>query len=133
MAECYNEPMNDRQEAILTCVVDHFIDSCQPISSAMVKDQLHIQLSPASVRQVFSVLDQQGYLEKLHTSSGGCQPIRGIGRMLIDWMPQLFLLTNMWIIKHINKSFVFYLISSGPVGQTNSIHCIVKTACPGIK
>lgn len=62
--------MNDRQEAILTCVVDHFIDSCQPISSAMVKDQLHIQLSPASVRQVFSVLDQQGYLEKLHTSSG---------------------------------------------------------------
>ncbi|MGA0242216.1 MAG: hypothetical protein ACO3K7_04405 [Candidatus Marinamargulisbacteria bacterium] len=62
--------MNDRQKTILTCLVDHFIDSCQPISSTMVKDRLHIQLSPASVRQVFSVLDDGGYIKKRHTSSG---------------------------------------------------------------
>ncbi len=62
--------MNQRQEEILTCVVNHFIGSNQPISSNMVLDQLSIQLSSASVRQVFSVLDHDGYLEKLHTSSG---------------------------------------------------------------
>lgn len=62
--------MNDRQNAILTCLVDHFIDACQPISSSMVQERLEIQISSASIRQVFSVLDQNGYIEKLHTSSG---------------------------------------------------------------
>ncbi|MEK9727023.1 MAG: hypothetical protein VW397_02825 [Candidatus Margulisiibacteriota bacterium] len=62
--------MNERHKEVLTCLVDHFIDSYQPISSFMVKDRIGMQLSSASIRQVFSVLDHQGYVEKLHTSSG---------------------------------------------------------------
>ena len=75
--------MNQRQEEILTCVVDHFIDSHQPISSKMVLDMLTIQLSSATVRQVFSVLDHEGDLAKLHTSSGRIPTDKGY-RVYVD-------------------------------------------------
>lgn len=75
--------MNKRQEEILTCVVDHFIDSHQPMSSSMVLDRLSIQLSSATVRQVFSVLDQGGYLAKLHSSSGRVPTDKGY-RVYVD-------------------------------------------------
>ena len=69
--------MNERQKTILHCVVDHFIDSAQPISSKMVLNALAIQLSSASIRQVFARLDDQGYLSKLHTSSGRVPTTKG--------------------------------------------------------
>ena len=72
--------MNKRQDEILTCVIDYFIDSPQPISSKMVLDKLSIQLSSATVRQVFSVLDNEGYLAKLHTSSGRVPTDKGYRR-----------------------------------------------------
>lgn len=75
--------MNQRQQEILTCVVDRFIDSHQPISSKMVLDMLSIQLSSATVRQVFSVLDKKGYVEKLHTSSGRVPTDKGY-RVYVD-------------------------------------------------
>ncbi|RAP24949.1 hypothetical protein DID73_00150 [Candidatus Marinamargulisbacteria bacterium SCGC AG-343-K17] len=75
--------MNKRQEEILTCVVDHFIGSHQPISSTMVLDMLSIQLSSATVRQVFSTLDQDGYVAKLHTSSGRVPTEKGY-RVYVD-------------------------------------------------
>lgn len=87
--------MNERQQTILTCLIDHFIDSCQPISSTMVKDRLEIQLSPASVRQVFSVLDQNGYISKLHTSSGRVPTNKGY-RAYVDQiqLPNAFTLDS---------------------------------------
>ena len=75
--------MNKRQQEILTCVVDRFINSHQPISSKMVLDMLSIQLSSATVRQVFSVLDKNGYVEKLHTSSGRVPTDKGY-RVYVD-------------------------------------------------
>ena len=78
--------MNKRQHEILTCVVDHFIDFHQPISSNMVLEKLSIQLSSATVRQVFLSLDKGGYLSKLHTSSGRIPTEKGY-RMYVDHLP----------------------------------------------
>ena len=78
--------MNKRQHEILTCVVDHFIDFHQPISSNMVLEKLSIQLSSATVRQVFLSLDKGGYLSKLHTSSGRIPTEKG-HRMYVDHLP----------------------------------------------
>jgi heat-inducible transcriptional repressor len=69
--------MDGRQSAILTCLVDGFIEYCQPISSKMVQDRLPTRLSAASVRQVFSVLDANGYVEKRHLSSGRVPTSKG--------------------------------------------------------
>ena len=78
--------MNKRQHEILTCVVDHFIDFHQPISSNMVLEKLSIQLSSATVRQVFLSLDKGGHLSKLHTSSGRIPTEKGY-RMYVDHLP----------------------------------------------
>jgi heat-inducible transcriptional repressor len=78
--------MNKRQHEILTCVVDHFIDVHQPISSGKVLDLLAIQISSATVRQVLSVLDNGGYIEKLHTSSGRIPTQKGY-RVYVDHLP----------------------------------------------
>ena len=79
--------MNDRQKTILNCLVDHFIDAFKPVSSSVVKNRLNISLSPASVRQVFSTLDDDGYIQKLHTSSGRVPTDKGY-RFYVDNIPQ---------------------------------------------
>ena len=87
--------MNTRQKEILTCLVDYFIDSFQPVSSKMVKNRLAIQLSPASVRQVFSTLDQSGYIEKLHTSSGRVPTEKGFRAYVDEFeLPKPLFLNN---------------------------------------
>lgn len=76
--------MNKRHKEILNCVVDSFISSSQPISSSMVMERLSIQLSSATVRQIFSVLDKGGYVEKLHTSSGRVPTDKGYRAYVSD-------------------------------------------------
>ena len=82
--------MNERQQTILTCLIDHFIDSCQPISSAMVKDRLEIQLSPASVRQVFLFWIKMVIFRNCTHLQVGCQLIKGIVPMLTKCIPNAF-------------------------------------------
>ena len=78
--------VNERQKEILTCVVDQYIDTAQPMSSKMVLDALRIDLSSATIRQVFSALDQHGYLSKLHTSSGRIPTDRGYRLVFDDYI-----------------------------------------------
>lgn len=77
--------VTERQKEILTCVVNNFIDTAQPMSSKMVLDALRINLSSATIRQIFAKLDHLGYLAKLHTSSGRIPTSKGY-RLVVDDM-----------------------------------------------
>ena len=81
--------VSERQKEILNCVVNNFIDTAQPMSSKMVLDHLSIQLSSATIRQIFSKLDHQGYLAKLHTSSGRIPTDKGYRLFVDDFSPRM--------------------------------------------
>lgn len=64
------ELLEEREEDILNFIVRDFIHSAAPVSSNRVCDTSKINLSPASIRNTMLALDEEGYLEKPHSSAG---------------------------------------------------------------
>ena len=60
--------MTERQEKILKLIVDEYVKSAEPVGSKSLSETLN--LSSATIRNEMSVLEDDGYIEKTHTSSG---------------------------------------------------------------
>lgn len=60
--------LTSRQEKILQLIVDEYVKSVNPVGSKLICDELNC--SSATVRNEMSVLEDLGYLEKTHVSSG---------------------------------------------------------------
>lgn len=62
--------LDARKIAILTEIVDYYIDHAEPIGSRTLSKNPTIGLSPATIRNEMSDLEELGYLTKTHISSG---------------------------------------------------------------
>ncbi|MCH5160852.1 MAG: heat-inducible transcription repressor HrcA [Clostridiales bacterium] len=62
--------LTGRKEKILQAIVDGYIENCQPVSSAEIKDKHLPSLSSATIRNEMAALEEMGYLTQPHTSSG---------------------------------------------------------------
>lgn len=62
--------LTGRKEKILQAIVDGYIENCQPVSSAEIKDKHLPALSSATIRNEMAALEEMGYLTQPHTSSG---------------------------------------------------------------
>lgn len=62
--------LTSRKEKILQAIVDGYIENCQPVSSAEIKDKHLPALSSATIRNEMAALEEMGYLTQPHTSSG---------------------------------------------------------------
>ncbi len=62
--------MKQKYEAILETVVKTFLQTHEPIGSAMLKDKLPFQIAPATIRYYFNQMVERGDLTQLHKSSG---------------------------------------------------------------
>ena len=60
--------MTERQEIILKLIVDEYVKTAEPIGSKTLAKDLDI--SSATIRNEMSVLEELGFIEKTHTSSG---------------------------------------------------------------
>lgn len=62
--------LTDRQLLILQAIIDDFIRSAQPIGSGRLSKREEINLSSATIRNEMADLEEYGFIEKTHTSSG---------------------------------------------------------------
>lgn len=60
--------MNERQSALLKEIVESYVNDAKPVGSKALAPKL--RCSSATVRNEMSALEELGYLEKTHTSSG---------------------------------------------------------------
>lgn len=60
--------LNDRQNKILKLIVEHYVKLAKPVGSKLICKKL--KCSSATVRNEMAYLEEKGYLEKTHTSSG---------------------------------------------------------------
>ena len=65
----YNN-LDHRFTAILTAVVEGYINNCKPISSKFVQKKIKARLSSATIRNVMSLLEKDGFLKQVHRSGG---------------------------------------------------------------
>ncbi|MBS3986777.1 MAG: heat-inducible transcription repressor HrcA, partial [Erysipelothrix sp.] len=62
--------LTPRKIEIFKAIVDEFITSAEPVGSKTLLEKYHLNYSSATIRSEMSELEDLGYLEKTHTSSG---------------------------------------------------------------
>lgn len=75
--------LTTRQLLILQLTVDDFIKSAQPVGSRQLSKKPEAPFSPATIRNEMADLEEMGYLEKTHTSSGRVPSEKGY-RFYVD-------------------------------------------------
>lgn len=62
--------IDERNETILMAVIQSFIYTAEPVGSRMLSKRYDFGLSPATIRNVMSDLEESGFLEQPHISAG---------------------------------------------------------------
>ncbi|MGG0716428.1 heat-inducible transcriptional repressor HrcA [Robertmurraya massiliosenegalensis] len=75
--------LTDRQLLIFQVIVDDFIRSAQPVGSRSLSKKEEIHFSSATIRNEMADLEELGFLEKTHTSSGRIPSEKGY-RFYVD-------------------------------------------------
>lgn len=62
--------LNNRQEELLTCIVQAYSTNPEPVSSKHLVEQFSLSISSATVRNEMARLEEMGYIVAPHTSAG---------------------------------------------------------------
>lgn len=62
--------LTPRRIEIFKAIVDEFIKTAEPVGSKTLQQKYRLQYSSATIRNDMQALEEMGYLEKTHTSSG---------------------------------------------------------------
>lgn len=85
--------LSERKLRILQAIVDDFIRSCEPIGSRTLSKKYNMGISPATIRNEMSDLEELGYLKHPHTSAGRV-PSDKAYRLYVDNLMEKYVLTN---------------------------------------
>ncbi len=75
--------LDDRKAAILSAVVQEYIETAQPVGSGRIATAPEVGVSSATVRNEMVALEEQGYLAQPHTSAGRIPTDKGY-RFFVD-------------------------------------------------
>ncbi len=106
-----------RRELILKYIVEYFIKHAQPIGSNTLIEMYGLKCSSATIRNEMMELENSGYLEKTHTSSGRVPSSKGY-RYYIDHLREKDIDES---IKH-NLAVIFN-------EKSKSIEDVIKESC----
>ena len=75
--------LDKRKKEILQAVIDEYINTAEPVSSTTLVEKYGLNYSSATVRNELAELENNGYLDKPHTSSGRVPSEKGY-RFYVD-------------------------------------------------
>ncbi len=79
--------LTTRQLLIFKCIVEEFVETAEPVASKALMTKYHLPYSSATIRNEMSFLEETGYIEKTHTSSGRVPSVEGY-RFYVDMLEQ---------------------------------------------
>ncbi len=77
--------LTEREQLILQAVVHMYITTAEAVGSRAIVKRYGLDLSPATVRNAMADLEEAGFLQQLHTSSGRVPTDRGY-RYYVDFL-----------------------------------------------
>jgi len=75
--------MNERAQHLLKALVQRYIEAGEPVGSRTLAKDSGLELSPASIRNIMSDLEDMGMVQSPHTSAGRVPTVRGY-RFFVD-------------------------------------------------
>lgn len=82
-AEAITSPPNDRAQHLLRVLIQRYIRDGQPVGSRTLSKDSGLDLSPATIRNVMSDLEDLGMVSAPHTSAGRIPTAKGY-RLFVD-------------------------------------------------
>ena len=76
-------PLDDRPREILKLIIRSYVTSGEPVGSRTLAKSIEWRLSPATIRNIMSNLEDEGYLAQPHTSAGRIPSEKGY-RFYVD-------------------------------------------------
>jgi heat-inducible transcriptional repressor len=70
-------PLDDRKNKVLQAVIEDYVATAEPVGSRTIARRYHLGVSPATIRNEMSDLEELGYLQQPHTSAGRIPSDRG--------------------------------------------------------
>lgn len=62
--------LSDRRQLVLRALIEEYVARAMPVGSRTIVEQYHLGVSPATVRNDLSALEDAGYISQPHTSAG---------------------------------------------------------------
>lgn len=87
------ENLNDREKTILRSIVQQFILTASPVGSRNITKRFDVGVSPATVRNIMSDLEESGFINHPHTSAGRIPTDKGY-RYYVDALMEIQKLKN---------------------------------------
>jgi heat-inducible transcriptional repressor len=87
------EDLNDREKTILRSIVQQFILTASPVGSRNITKKFDVGVSPATVRNIMSDLEDSGFINHPHTSAGRIPTDKGY-RYYVDTLMEIQKLKN---------------------------------------
>ena len=100
------ENLSDREQSVLRHVVHNYIVTAIPVGSRYISKHFESLLSPATIRNVMSDLEESGYLSQPHTSAGRVPTDMGY-RYYVDFLMELEKISDkekLIIREHLDKA-----------------------------
>lgn len=91
--------LNEREKSILRYVIQQFILTASPVGSRNITKKYDLGISPATVRNIMSDLEESGFIDHPHTSAGRIPTDKGY-RFYVDS------LMNVRAIDHNEKNLI---------------------------
>lgn len=110
--------LTKRQLFILQVLIDDYIRSAEPVGSRTIAKREDVKFSPATIRNELSDLEEMGFLEKPHSSSGRVPSEKGY-RFYVDHLlvPVLF---SKQEIDNIQSVFTKKIVELEDLAQTTA-------------
>ena len=78
-------PLTDRERQVLEAVIETYVQTAEPAGSRTIAKRHQLGLSPATIRNTMSDLEEKGYLYHPHTSAGRI-PTDSAYRVYVDYL-----------------------------------------------
>lgn len=62
--------LSDRRQRVLAALIEEYVSHALPVGSRTLVEKHHLGVSPATVRNELSILEDAGYITQPHTSAG---------------------------------------------------------------
>lgn len=69
--------MDERKKRVLSAIITDYIANAEPVGSRTITKKYDLGVSPATIRNEMSDLEEEGYIEQPHTSAGRIPSAKG--------------------------------------------------------
>ena len=80
--------LNERKLKILQAIINNYLDTAEPVGSRTISKNYDLGISPATIRNEMSDLEELGFIVQPHTSAGRIPSDKGY-RLYVDLLMQM--------------------------------------------